>query len=163
MVTACRCDHWLQSAIAGAGGAREHCQMLEDRRASPQRRRGQRGSRSGASGGMANPIRGCRSRSSCRRTAVFANSAPLNIDAAPDGLGRESGAPIRGRGPELAVLDKVITAVAAGRGGVLIFEGPPGIGKSRLLAEARMRAEDHGVRTLISHGSENQQSAPFYS
>src|SRR4029079_6832255 len=43
--------------------------------------------------------------------------------------------PIRGRAGELKVIGALISAVAEGRGGVLVIEGPPGIGKSRLLTE----------------------------
>ncbi|MCW2551330.1 MAG: hypothetical protein QOE74_3299, partial [Mycobacterium sp.] len=40
--------------------------------------------------------------------------------------------PIRGRVGELKVIGALVTAlVAQGRGGVLVIEGPPGIGKSR--------------------------------
>jgi predicted ATPase len=43
--------------------------------------------------------------------------------------------PIRGRTGELKVIDALTAAVVEGRGGVLVIEGPPGIGKSRLLTE----------------------------
>ncbi|BBY46768.1 helix-turn-helix transcriptional regulator (plasmid) [Mycolicibacterium arabiense] len=72
-------------------------------------------------------------------------------------------APIRGRSAELAVLDEAISAVASGHGSVLVLEGPPGIGKSRLLAEACQRAGNRGVRALHAQGFEYQQSAPFYA
>ncbi|MBV9319451.1 MAG: hypothetical protein JO106_05995, partial [Mycobacterium sp.] len=39
--------------------------------------------------------------------------------------------PIRGRADELNVIGALVAAVAKGRGGVLVIEGPPGIGKSR--------------------------------
>src|SRR4051812_1964860 len=43
---------------------------------------------------------------------------------------------IRGRDGELSVLAQRIAGARAGTGGVVVLEGPPGIGKSRLLAEA---------------------------
>ncbi|MCU1700159.1 MAG: transcriptional regulator, luxR family, partial [Mycobacterium sp.] len=43
--------------------------------------------------------------------------------------------PIRGRAGELEVIGALVTALVQGRGGVLVIEGPPGIGKSRLLTE----------------------------
>ena len=53
--------------------------------------------------------------------------------------------PIRGRAGELEVIEALIAAVAHGRGGVLVIEGPPGIGKSRMLTEVLALAEKAGV------------------
>ena len=47
------------------------------------------------------------------------------------------------------MIGALIAAVAQGRGGVLVIEGPPGIGKSRLLTEVLALAEKAGVRHLI--------------
>jgi hypothetical protein len=58
--------------------------------------------------------------------------------------------PIRGRAGELEVIEALIAAVAHGRGGVLVIEGPPGIGKSRLLTEALALADKAGVRVARS-------------
>jgi DNA-binding CsgD family transcriptional regulator len=44
------------------------------------------------------------------------------------------------RDRELAALDRLLVDAADGRGRVALIEGPAGIGKSRLLAEARARA-----------------------
>ncbi len=55
-----------------------------------------------------------------------------------------------------------MTAVAQGRGGVLVIEGPPGIGKSRLLTELSARAGQAGVRTLLGEAFEYQHSVPFF-
>jgi DNA-binding CsgD family transcriptional regulator len=71
--------------------------------------------------------------------------------------------PIRGRADELKIIGALVTAVAQGRGGVLIIEGPPGIGKSRLLAEVMALAEKSKVRTLFGEAFEYQQSVPFFS
>ena len=57
--------------------------------------------------------------------------------------------PIRGRAGELKVIGALVTAAARGRGGVLVIEGPPGIGKSRLLTEVMALADKSGVRTLF--------------
>ncbi len=71
--------------------------------------------------------------------------------------------PIRGRADELRLIGALVTAVAEGRGGVLVIEGPPGIGKSRLIGELIIRAQHAGVRTLLGEAFENQQSVPFFS
>ena len=71
--------------------------------------------------------------------------------------------PIRGRADELREVSALVTAVAQGRRGVLVIDGPPGIGKSRLLTEVLALAEKTGVRTLFGEAFEYQQSVPFFS
>src|SRR4051812_44610155 len=71
--------------------------------------------------------------------------------------------PIRGRAGELKLIGALVTAVAQGRGGVLVIEGPPGIGKSRLLTEVLALADKCGVRTLFGEAFEYQQTVPFFS
>jgi predicted ATPase len=71
--------------------------------------------------------------------------------------------PIRGRTDELKIISASVTAVAQGRGGVLIIEGPPGIGKSRLLTEVMALADKCGVRSLFGEAFEYQQTVPFFS
>src|SRR6201987_380654 len=71
--------------------------------------------------------------------------------------------PIRGRAGELEVIGALVTAVAQGRGGVLVIEGPPGIGKSRLLTDVLTLADKGGVRTLFGEAFEYQQTVPFFS
>jgi DNA-binding CsgD family transcriptional regulator len=48
-----------------------------------------------------------------------------------------------------------------GRGRVLVVEGPPGIGKTRLLHEARERAAAARMRTLSASGAEPESSLAF--
>jgi DNA-binding CsgD family transcriptional regulator len=71
--------------------------------------------------------------------------------------------PIRGRAGELKVIGALVTALARGRGGVLVIEGPPGIGKSRLLTEVMALADKCRVRTLFGEAFEYQQTVPFFS
>jgi DNA-binding CsgD family transcriptional regulator len=71
--------------------------------------------------------------------------------------------PIRGRADELKVIDALVSAVAQGRGGVLVLEGPPGIGKSRLLTEVLALADKAGVRTLFGEAFEYQRTVPFFA
>ncbi|KBZ64298.1 hypothetical protein K875_01683 [Mycobacterium [tuberculosis] TKK-01-0051] len=46
---------------------------------------------------------------------------------------------------------------------MLVIEGPPGIGKSRLLTEVLTLAEKAGVRPLFGEAFEYQQTVPFFS
>jgi len=63
----------------------------------------------------------------------------------------------------LKVIGALVAALARGRGGVLVIEGPPGIGKSRLLTEVMALADKGGVRTLFGEAFEYQQTVPFFS
>src|ERR1700749_4357446 len=71
--------------------------------------------------------------------------------------------PIRGRAGELKVIGALVAALVQGRGGVLVIEGPPGIGKSRLLTEVMALADKGGVRTLFGEAFEYQQAVPFFA
>ena len=71
--------------------------------------------------------------------------------------------PIRGRAGELKVIGALLAALVQGRGGVLVIEGPPGIGKSRLLTEVMALADKSGVRTLFGEAFEYQQTVPFFA
>jgi DNA-binding CsgD family transcriptional regulator len=70
---------------------------------------------------------------------------------------------IRGRAGELKLIGALVTALVQGRGGVLVIEGPPGIGKSRLLTEVMALADKSGVRTLFGEAFEYQQTVPFFA
>jgi DNA-binding CsgD family transcriptional regulator len=64
---------------------------------------------------------------------------------------------------ELKVIGALVAALVQGRGGVLVIEGPPGIGKSRLLTEVMAIADKGGVRTLFGEAFEYQQTVPFFA
>jgi predicted ATPase len=57
------------------------------------------------------------------------------------------------RDPELEALGGAVARTREGTGGCLLIEGPPGVGKSRLLASARALATDAGVRVFEARGS----------
>jgi DNA-binding CsgD family transcriptional regulator len=63
----------------------------------------------------------------------------------------------------LKVISALVAALGQGRGGVLVIEGPPGIGKSRLLTELMALAHKSEVRTLFGEAFEYQQTAPFFA
>jgi DNA-binding NarL/FixJ family response regulator len=62
---------------------------------------------------------------------------------------------------ELAAIEGLLDAALSGDGGLLVIEGPPGIGKSRLIAAARARARSRGLTVLSSLGSKLEQDASF--
>src|SRR5215218_6181353 len=64
------------------------------------------------------------------------------------------------RGPELDALDQLIAEAVDGRGAVALIEGPAGIGKTRLLAEARERAGDR-MTVLTSRCSQLERDFSF--
>jgi DNA-binding CsgD family transcriptional regulator len=69
--------------------------------------------------------------------------------------------PARGRTSELTVIDHLVSRLLDGHGSALLIEGPPGIGKSRLLAEVAERVVRGGGRFLRGAGFEHQQTVPF--
>jgi DNA-binding CsgD family transcriptional regulator/tetratricopeptide (TPR) repeat protein len=64
------------------------------------------------------------------------------------------------RDTELATIDAVISAVAGGDR-LLAIEGPPGIGKTSLVVEAKTRAQEAGMQVLGARGSELERAFAF--
>jgi DNA-binding CsgD family transcriptional regulator len=62
---------------------------------------------------------------------------------------------------ELAMLKTAIAAAAAGAGQIVVVEGPPGVGKTRLLADARAAARRSRVLALEGRGAELEQEFAF--
>ena len=71
--------------------------------------------------------------------------------AAADDGGRSARAGLVGRASELAVLRECLTAAFAGGSGIVVVEGEPGVGKTRLLREAAAESERRGA--LVVWGS----------
>ena len=65
------------------------------------------------------------------------------------------------RAEELAAIDAVIADTLAGLGRFGVIEGSAGIGKSSLLAEARLRAAAAGMTVLTARGSEIERSFSY--
>lgn len=65
-----------------------------------------------------------------------------------------------GREREMALLDRTLRDALAGRPRILLIEGEAGIGKTRLLAEARLRFARRGF-LCASGGAYEQGSLPF--
>ena len=79
----------------------------------------------------------------------------------PIGVRRPSAAPAPPEGPrllereaEVAALRAYVDSAASGAGRLVAIEGRAGIGKSRLLAEARAVAAESGLTVLVARGGE---------
>jgi DNA-binding CsgD family transcriptional regulator len=75
--------------------------------------------------------------------------------------GPPSRAPLLEREREVASLDAMVRRAASGEAGVALVEGPPGIGKTRLLMAARELAREAGFRQLYGRGGELEREFPF--
>jgi hypothetical protein len=64
------------------------------------------------------------------------------------------------RDAEMAAVAELIGAVADG-GRLLAVEGPPGIGKTALLAEAKAQGQKAGLQVLGARGSELERSFSY--
>jgi predicted ATPase len=65
-----------------------------------------------------------------------------------------AGTELLDRDRELRAFDGLVAQAAEGEAGLVLIEGAAGIGKTRLLGEARRRAEAAGMRALGARGSE---------
>jgi AAA ATPase-like protein len=65
------------------------------------------------------------------------------------------------RDDELEAVQRHLAAAIGGEGGVLVFEGPAGIGKTVLLRAARKRAADAGLAVLQASGGELERAAAW--
>ncbi|MGI8929089.1 MAG: ABC transporter substrate-binding protein [Candidatus Limnocylindrales bacterium] len=69
--------------------------------------------------------------------------------------------PLVGRTAELALLTEVLDGLVQGRGAIVSITGEPGIGKSRLIAEAH-QSHAEGVRFLFGHAESDAQNVPYW-
>jgi DNA-binding CsgD family transcriptional regulator len=65
------------------------------------------------------------------------------------------------RDHEVERIRTALRAVGQRAGGALVIEGAAGMGKSRLLEEARVRASDLGLRVVAARPTELEQGFPF--
>jgi DNA-binding NarL/FixJ family response regulator len=70
--------------------------------------------------------------------------------------------PLVGRAAELEALEAALATVERGRPAILELQGEPGIGKTRLLAELRRRADRRGHLVLTGSASELERDLPFW-
>jgi DNA-binding CsgD family transcriptional regulator/tetratricopeptide (TPR) repeat protein len=78
----------------------------------------------------------------------------------PTGTGRATPALFE-RDEELATLCEALTAALGGEGRLIVIEGSAGIGKSRLLAEARTLAKAQKMQVLSSRAGEHEAEFAF--
>src|SRR5215468_10678189 len=69
--------------------------------------------------------------------------------------------PLLERSAELKRIESALAEARAGRGRFLVIEGPAGIGKTALLAEARAAASQDGMRVLRARGTELERDFAF--
>jgi class 3 adenylate cyclase/tetratricopeptide (TPR) repeat protein len=68
-----------------------------------------------------------------------------------------------GRTDERATLAERLEALQDGTAALVVVEGEPGIGKSRLLADLLEQAQARGVRSLTGAGDAIEQSTPYHA
>ncbi|MDX2562994.1 LuxR C-terminal-related transcriptional regulator [Streptomyces sp. TX20-6-3] len=69
--------------------------------------------------------------------------------------------PLRGRDAELAFIEGRLDALDRGEGGIIRVEGPVGIGRSRILAEAAAAARRRGTRVFEGAADPDEQFVPL--
>jgi DNA-binding CsgD family transcriptional regulator len=74
---------------------------------------------------------------------------------------RPSAGRLRGRVGELKSVVDVLDSAATGHGAILLVDGAPGIGKTRLLAAAEDRATHHGFSLAKAHADELPRPLPL--
>src|SRR4051812_36912221 len=65
------------------------------------------------------------------------------------------------RDDELQELDRLVEEAEGGQGRCVLIEGPPGIGKTRLLEAGRSRATQREMAVLSARPSELDREFPF--
>jgi class 3 adenylate cyclase/tetratricopeptide (TPR) repeat protein len=67
-----------------------------------------------------------------------------------------------GRTDERALLAERLGALEGGTGALVVIQGEPGIGKSRLLADLLERAQAQGLRSLTGAGDAIEKTTPYH-
>src|SRR2546423_15126884 len=73
---------------------------------------------------------------------------------------RDAAGPLLGRDAETELLMSLLGGVGSS-GGALVLRGEPGIGKSRLLAEAAALARERDITVLSTTGVQSEARLPF--
>ncbi len=91
--------------------------------------------------------------------AAYAASANARLDSAIGSVSDST--PFVGRSHEYGLLIGLIARLTTGAGHVVLIEGEPGIGKSRLMREVARYAEANGLPTLSTNCYEIERAIPF--
>ena len=84
------------------------------------------------------------------------------MGVAGPGTGRATARmPLLEREHELSVFAELLAGAPRGASRPIVIEGPPGIGKTRLLTELRERAAGEGRYVAAAHGSDLERDFPF--
>ena len=65
------------------------------------------------------------------------------------------------RDDEITRIGEALDAAAGGAGRLVVIEGPPGIGKTRLVEDARALAKEKGFGRLVATGDEPERTLPW--
>jgi DNA-binding SARP family transcriptional activator/tetratricopeptide (TPR) repeat protein len=92
---------------------------------------------------------------------VPASEAPSDQPAQPDRPDRPAPSDLVDRDGEIEAIRSAIGELTGGASQLVIIEGPPGVGKTRLLAEARRLAAEHELHVLGAKGSQLERTFGF--
>lgn len=96
------------------------------------------------------------------RAAKVATARPATEAATALLPGADPGWPLVGRTAELAALEHMLAQSRAGRSGVVLMAGEPGVGKTRLATELARRATDRGVAVAWGRCFEGDAAPAFW-
>jgi class 3 adenylate cyclase len=85
----------------------------------------------------------------------------VDYDASGGSGGLAAAVPCVGREAELSRLSARLGEATAGRGGLVLVSGEPGIGKTRLVSEFAARAERSGAQVVWGHCYEGDWTPPY--
>jgi DNA-binding CsgD family transcriptional regulator len=96
-------------------------------------------------------------------TAVISDPSPRAYGTAAPAPGLASDEAIRGRAAEQKIVRDLLMRARQGRGGVLLVEGEPGVGKSLLLRAATTEAAELGFSLATGAADPLGRAIPFFA